>query len=92
MKDELFRNNTEFTQPARSSLEPNARPSDVGGVPPSGGDPRAVANWRDLPDFGSVENAGPPTNLPESVPASSAVAESLRRSQNILSPADRGDL
>jgi hypothetical protein len=91
MRDELYRNNTEFTQPAKSSIEPLAEAGDTLGLPREGSEPRAVARWEDVPKLGATTNYGPQSSLPDSVDGSSLVQESLRRCENILSPADRGE-
>lgn len=47
--------------------------------PDSGGEPRAVSNWADVPRLGAVVNAGPTTSLPESVSAAEILAQNKQR-------------
>jgi hypothetical protein len=91
MKDELFRNTTEFTQPAQTSVEPLAEAGDVLGVPREGSEPRAVAPWEDVPKLGATTNYGPPSSLPDAVDASTIARQSLARCGNVFAPADRGE-
>ena len=52
---------------------------EVSGLPRTESVPRAVSEWQNTPRILATENAGPPSNLPESVSAAEILAQNEQR-------------
>lgn len=85
MRDELFKNFGKGGWPVPTGTDVNNTTGAQVSKP-------AILAWEDLPKFGAVENAGPPSNLPMQVSQATILAENEGRDPMTWAETDNEDV